>query len=103
MQQQVFRDRVETAGRKLVDRERRPSPGTNLVPAPELAPREVDRLQKLLQIKDRFHHIGGNLWATVIKLTPELALLWLTTFNKGNRDPYPWQFEALKGDVEEGS
>src|SRR4051812_30885741 len=103
MQQQVFRDRIEAAGRRLADREPQRSPGTNLVPAAELKPKDVERLQQRLQVKERFHHIGGNLWATVTRLTPELALLWLTTFNKDNRDPYPWQFEALKGDIQEGS
>ncbi len=102
MRREVFQQKIETAARQLSSGKVQ-NPGTNLLPAPELAPRDVEKFQRLLQIKDGFVHINKNLWAVVTEITPEMVLEWLTELNKDNRGPWPSQLQALVQDIKDGS
>lgn len=99
MHRQQFEERVAAAGRKI-PQERMKLVLSNFGTSPELSAAQVGALVTKLGFNGvRFHPIGRNLWSSVVDVTPEMALLWLTECNGQNRDPTKAQYEAIAGDI----
>ena len=99
MHKQQFDERVAAAGRKI-PQEKPKLVLSNFGTSPELSTSQVGALVIKLGLNAvKFHPIGRHLWASVVDVTPEMALLWLTECNTQNRDPTKAQYEAISGDI----